>query len=118
MNTVPNKVDQLVRAQLHHDRRQHNERASKLMNRQDPGPRVDYLTPIVADGDTGHGGLSAVMKLTKLFVETTAIWKGLLVFLPVRSAIHRKIAQELSKKNKMSLNVANAERRDKDVHSK
>lgn len=25
-----------------------------------------------ADGDTGHGGLSAVMKLTKLFVEAGA----------------------------------------------
>jgi isocitrate lyase len=33
---------------------------------------VDYLTPIVADGDTGHGGLSAVMKLVKLFVEAGA----------------------------------------------
>eukprot|EP00529_Nitzschia_sp_RCC80_P011813 CAMPEP_0113451388 /NCGR_PEP_ID=MMETSP0014_2-20120614/6313_1 /TAXON_ID=2857 /ORGANISM="Nitzschia sp." /LENGTH=580 /DNA_ID=CAMNT_0000342743 /DNA_START=324 /DNA_END=2069 /DNA_ORIENTATION=+ /assembly_acc=CAM_ASM_000159 len=72
MNTVPNKVDQLVRAQQHHDRRQHQERSVKLLNNQDPGPRVDYLTPIVADGDTGHGGLSAVMKLTKLFVEAGA----------------------------------------------
>mmetsp|Transcript_4962 Transcript_4962/g.7558 ORF Transcript_4962/g.7558 Transcript_4962/m.7558 type:complete len:420 (+) Transcript_4962:169-1428(+) len=36
------------------------------------GDRVDYLTPIVADGDTGHGGLSAVMKLTKLFIEAGA----------------------------------------------
>eukprot|EP00550_Attheya_septentrionalis_P002512 CAMPEP_0198283714 /NCGR_PEP_ID=MMETSP1449-20131203/3293_1 /TAXON_ID=420275 /ORGANISM="Attheya septentrionalis, Strain CCMP2084" /LENGTH=603 /DNA_ID=CAMNT_0043980477 /DNA_START=121 /DNA_END=1932 /DNA_ORIENTATION=+ len=69
MNTVPNKVDQLIRAQLHHDRRQNNERATKLLANQDPGPKVNYLTPIVADADTGHGGLSAVMKLTKLFVE-------------------------------------------------
>jgi isocitrate lyase len=72
MNTVPNKVDQLVRAQLHHDRRQHQERSMKLLKNQDPGPKIDYLTPIVADGDTGHGGLSAVMKLTKLFVEAGA----------------------------------------------
>jgi isocitrate lyase len=72
MNTVPNKVDQLVRAQLHHDRRQNQERSSKLLQNQNPGPKVDYLTPIVADGDTGHGGLSAVMKLTKLFVEAGA----------------------------------------------
>jgi isocitrate lyase len=42
------------------------------LNGQDPGTKVDYLTPIVADGDTGHGGLSAVMKLTKLFVEAGA----------------------------------------------
>ena len=72
MNTVPNKVDQLVRAQQHHDRRQHQERSVKLLANEHPGQRVDYLTPIVADGDTGHGGLSAVMKLTKLFVEAGA----------------------------------------------
>ena len=63
-NTVPNKVDQLVRAQLHHDRRQHYEQ----IDASNP-PNVDYLTPVIADGDTGHGGLSAVMKLIKLFIE-------------------------------------------------
>lgn len=74
MNTVPNKVDHLVRAQLHHDRRQHNERAMALMEGKGStlGPRIDYLTPVIADGDTGHGGLSAVMKLTKLFIEAGA----------------------------------------------
>jgi len=35
-------------------------------------PYVDYLRPIVADADTGHGGLTAVLKLTKLFVEKGA----------------------------------------------
>jgi isocitrate lyase len=64
--------DQLLRAQLFHDRRQHEERASAILSGQNPGPKVDYLTPIVADGDTGHGGLSAVMKLVKLFVEAGA----------------------------------------------
>ena len=29
-------------------------------------------TPVIADADTGHGGLTAVMKLTKLFVEKGA----------------------------------------------
>merc|ERR1712014_486116 len=29
-------------------------------------PAVDYMRPIVADADTGHGGLTAVMKLTKM----------------------------------------------------
>merc|ERR1712230_284128 len=38
---------------------------SKLAN-------IDYLRPIVADADTGHGGLTAVMKLTKMFVEKGA----------------------------------------------
>lgn len=72
MNTVPNKCDQLVRAQQHHDRRQNQERAAKLLDGKDPGRKVNYLVPIVADGDTGHGGLSAVMKLTKLFIEAGA----------------------------------------------
>lgn len=72
MNTVPNKVDQLVRAQLHHDRRQQQERSQALLANKDPGTKLDFLTPIVADGDTGHGGLSAVMKLTKLMVEAGA----------------------------------------------
>ncbi|KAI0055852.1 isocitrate lyase and phosphorylmutase [Artomyces pyxidatus] len=35
-------------------------------------PRIDYLRPIIADADTGHGGLTATMKLTKLFVEKGA----------------------------------------------
>jgi len=78
MDTVPKKVDHLVRAQLFHDRRQHNERMQQMMSgsdNQELGERVDYLTPVVADGDTGHGGLSAVMKLTKLFIEAGAAGK-------------------------------------------
>ncbi|KAE8454016.1 isocitrate lyase 1 [Mollisiaceae sp. DMI_Dod_QoI] len=71
--TVPNKVGHLFMAQLFHDRKQREERVttkskaarSKLAN-------IDYLRPIVADADTGHGGLTAVMKLTKLFVEKGA----------------------------------------------
>ena len=33
---------------------------------------TDFLRPIIADADTGHGGLTAVMKLTKLFIERGA----------------------------------------------
>lgn len=72
MNTVPNKVDHLVRAQLHHDRRQNQARSKALLEGKDPGVKYDYLQPVIADGDTGHGGLSAVMKLTKLMVEAGA----------------------------------------------
>jgi isocitrate lyase len=71
-NTVPNKVDHLVRAQLHHDRRQNQARSKALLDGKDPGIMYDYLKPVIADGDTGHGGLSAVMKLTKLMVEAGA----------------------------------------------
>eukprot|EP00743_Colponemidia_sp_Colp-15_P001211 GILK01001331.1.p1 GENE.GILK01001331.1~~GILK01001331.1.p1 ORF type:complete len:566 (+),score=83.09 GILK01001331.1:103-1800(+) len=72
MNTVPNKVDQLVRAQLFHDRRQREFRARLPLEKRSKMPAVDYARPIIADGDTGHGGLTAVMKLTKLFVEAGA----------------------------------------------
>merc|ERR1719335_1292414 len=33
---------------------------------------VDYFAPIIADADTGHGGLTATMKLTKMFIERGA----------------------------------------------
>jgi isocitrate lyase len=55
MDTVPQKVDQLVRAQMFHDRRQYNERAMAILDGQFQtlGPKIDYLTPIIADADTG-----------------------------------------------------------------
>lgn len=58
-------------AQLFHDRKQREERLSKPKV-QRLKTQVDYLRPIIADADTGHGGLTAVMKLTKLFVEKGA----------------------------------------------
>lgn len=67
-NTVPNKVDHLFSAQVFHDRKQ---RAGRLSN-PNAEPEIDYLRPIIADADTGHGGLSAVFKLAKLFVEAGA----------------------------------------------
>lgn len=72
MNTVPNKVQHLFMAQLFHDRKQREERLTTPKDKRDQAPSVDYLRPIIADADTGHGGLTAVMKLTKLFVEKGA----------------------------------------------
>ena len=72
MDTVPNKVDQLFRAQLFHDRKQKQHRAQQSSSWRAANEPVDYLAPIVADGDTGHGGLTAVMKLTKMFIERGA----------------------------------------------
>jgi isocitrate lyase len=71
-NTVPNKVEHLFMAQLFHDRKQREARSglsdAQLVNT----PYVDYLRPLIADADTGHGGLTAVMKLAKMFVEKGA----------------------------------------------
>jgi len=71
-DTVPNKVDQLFKAQLFHDRKQYEER--RRMSPEDRAKQapVDYLNPIIADADTGHGGLTATMKLTKMFIENGA----------------------------------------------
>ncbi|KAI5462590.1 isocitrate lyase [Mariannaea sp. PMI_226] len=70
--TVPNKVGHLFMAQLFHDRKQRQERLSVPKEQRAGLNNFDYLRPIIADADTGHGGLTAVMKLTKLFIEKGA----------------------------------------------
>lgn len=65
-DTVPNQVERLFKAQQLHDRKLLQAAAAN------GEPFVDYMRPIVADGDTGHGGLGAVMKLAKLFAERGA----------------------------------------------
>jgi isocitrate lyase len=59
-------------AQLFHDRKQREERITTPKDQRSKLPNIDYLRPIIADADTGHGGLTAVMKLTKLFIERGA----------------------------------------------
>ena len=66
MDTVPKKVDQLFRAQQLHDRKQ---LAAILQGEEHV---VDYLPPLIADADTGHGGITANMKLAKMFAEAGA----------------------------------------------
>ena len=69
---APTAVDQLFRAQLFHDRKQREARSRLSASERAATPAVDYLRPIIADGDTGHGGLPAVMRLTKLMIEAGA----------------------------------------------
>lgn len=59
-------------AQLFHDRKQREERTRTPKEQRNTLPNIDYLRPLIADADTGHGGLTAVMKLTKMFVEKGA----------------------------------------------
>jgi isocitrate lyase len=59
-------------AQLFHDRKQHEARSNMTEEELASTPYIDYLRPIVADADTGHGGLTAIMKLSKMFVEKGA----------------------------------------------
>ncbi len=67
MNTVPNKVDQLFKSQQFHDKKQKLE-----LEKNSEIKIIDYMNPIIADADTGHGGTTAVMKLTKMFIESGA----------------------------------------------
>lgn len=76
-DTVPNQVERLFKAQQMHDKKSFHEwmslsEAEKDKRLSENKGRIDYLRPIVADGDTGHGGTGAVMKLAKLFAENGA----------------------------------------------
>lgn len=71
-DTVPNKVEHLFFAQQYHDRKQREARMSMSREERARTPHIDYLKPIIADGDTGFGGATATVKLCKLFVERGA----------------------------------------------
>ncbi|KAI8854747.1 Pyruvate/Phosphoenolpyruvate kinase-like domain-containing protein [Chytridium lagenaria] len=72
MDTVPNKVEHLFFAQLFHDRKQREQRLNMTAAERQATPYTDFLRPIIADADTGHGGITATMKLAKMFVERGA----------------------------------------------
>merc|ERR1712127_734020 len=58
--------------QLFHDRKQFEARRRMSPEERAKTPVVNYINPIIADADTGHGGLTATMKLTKMFIESGA----------------------------------------------
>jgi isocitrate lyase len=72
MDTVPNHAEKLFKAQHFHDRKQTHARSLETPEWRAKNAPTDYLNPIIADADTGHGGLTAVMKLTKMFCEAGA----------------------------------------------
>jgi hypothetical protein len=78
-NTVPDKVAQLFTAQLFHDRKQRWTRMQALAKGQSEldslGESIDYLRPIVADADTGHGG-EFLSRVTLAFPVTDPRFNG------------------------------------------
>lgn len=34
--------------------------------------KIDYLVPIIADADAGFGGITSIMKVTKMFIDAGA----------------------------------------------
>ncbi|KAF8425798.1 isocitrate lyase family-domain-containing protein [Boletus edulis BED1] len=69
-NTASNGVGRLFMAQLFHDCKQREARLR--MSELTATPYIDYLRrPLIADADTGHGSLTAVMKLAlKCLIKT------------------------------------------------
>ena len=61
-NTVPNQVQRLFKAQQLHDRKQWDARQKLTPEERKVTPYVDYLRPIVADGDTGYEGIESNTK--------------------------------------------------------
>lgn len=53
-NTVPNQVQRLFKAQQMHDRKQWDVRRKLTPEQRKETLYVDYMRPIVADGDTGY----------------------------------------------------------------
>ncbi|KAL3698222.1 hypothetical protein R1sor_012298 [Riccia sorocarpa] len=72
MDTVPNKVEHLFLAQQFHDRKQREARLGMTREQRLSTPHVDFLPPLIADGDTGFGATTATVKLMKMFVERGA----------------------------------------------
>lgn len=51
--TVPNQVQRIFRAQQLHDKKHYDERMAMSTEKRASVPYVDYLRPIIADGDMG-----------------------------------------------------------------
>ncbi|CAO1598762.1 mitochondrial 2-methylisocitrate lyase [Xanthoria calcicola] len=71
-NTVPNQVERLFKAQQYHDCKHWDARRKMTASEREKTSSINYMRPIIADGDTGHGGLGTVRKLAKLFAENGA----------------------------------------------
>lgn len=52
-NTVPNQVERMFKAQQLHDRKQWDRRWQLPAPKRRAETNIDYLKPIIADGDTG-----------------------------------------------------------------
>lgn len=53
-NTVPNQVQRLFKAQQLHDRKNWDARRKMTPEERKSTPYVDFMRPIIADGDTGY----------------------------------------------------------------
>ncbi|KAJ5587259.1 uncharacterized protein N7459_003024 [Penicillium hispanicum] len=69
-DTVPNVVSRIHHSQEWNDQRQRQYRLSLPKEERGKLDAVDYLAPVIADGDMGFGPLTSTMKMAKTFVES------------------------------------------------
>lgn len=62
---MPNQVQRLFRAQLHHDRKHYDERMVASAEARAKMEYTDYLRPIIADADTGY----YILSFDKIFFD-------------------------------------------------
>lgn len=53
-NTVPNQVQRVFKAQQLHDKKHWDARRAMSSEERQKTPYIDYMRPIIADGDTGQ----------------------------------------------------------------
>lgn len=71
-DTVPNQVGRIFNAQQLHDKKNYLQNFSKNTADRGSATDINYMKPIIADADMGHGGITTVMKLAKMFAEKGA----------------------------------------------
>ena len=67
-NTVPNQVQRFFKAQQLHDRKHWDARRKLTVEERANTPYVDYLRPIIADGDTGLVSLSLLLQARAVLI--------------------------------------------------
>jgi isocitrate lyase len=67
---VPSVVKRIFNTQLFHDQRQTQLRMRYSEEDRKSLECIDYMLPIVADGDMGFGTLTGCMKMARSFVES------------------------------------------------
>ena len=65
-NTVPNQVQRLFKAQQLHDRKHWDARRKLDAKERSVTPYIDYMRPIIADGDTGYVPCDPALNLWRI----------------------------------------------------
>lgn len=75
-NTVPNQVQRLFKAQQLHDRKNWDARRKMTPEQRAKTPYLDYMRPIIADGDTGRVYSNSKTRLSANTLQTRRSLSG------------------------------------------